>query len=160
MTNGSLLRPLLVCVPLLLLAGCGGTTPAPAPKQAAAVAKPADESRRFPSANRTRITVVDDHLLGKAFLPGGNLAAYQGKAGTYQQFLAKLATPEQAALVLFDYKSSLKDSKYVPHMGAYYGMDGTQPTYVLSKGPWLAGFVGLPEQQAEPLAREFAARLN
>jgi len=45
-------------------------------------------------------------------------------------------------------------------MGGYFGMDGAAPVYILQKGAFLAGFVGLPEKDADLLARQFAARLN
>ena len=69
-------------------------------------------------------------------------------------------SPEAAALLLFDFKSHLRDAKFLPHMGGYFGLDGAAPVYLFQKGAFLAGFVGLPEKQADPLARQFAARLN
>lgn len=103
--------------------------------------------------------LVESKLLGKDFLPGGNLAQYQRGGKTYQQFLIRAATPDKAAFLLLDFKNLLAEAKYVPHMGAFYGRDGDRPVYVLQKGVWLAGYVGLAEKEAEPLAREFAARL-
>jgi hypothetical protein len=44
-------------------------------------------------------------------------------------------------------------------MGGYFGMDGDRPVYIFQKGVFLAGFVGLPEKDADVLARQFAARL-
>ncbi|HKW97826.1 MAG TPA: hypothetical protein VJN43_08825 [Bryobacteraceae bacterium] len=103
--------------------------------------------------------LVDDHLLGKDFLPGGNLAEYRSKGKTYQQFLIHAKSPEDAALLLFDFKNHLRDAKFLAHMGGYFGMDGAQPVYIFPKGPFLAGLVGLPEKEADPLARQFAAHL-
>ena len=122
--------------------------------------KPVDETRRFPPADQVSMQLVDDKLLGKDFLPGGNLAEYRRKGKTYKQFLVHAASPEAAALLLFDYKNVLRDSKYLPHMGGYFGYDGGQPAYLFSKNAFLAGFVGLPEKDADLLARQFAARLN
>ena len=39
-------------------------------------------------------------------------------------------------------------------------MDAATPVYLFQKGAFLAGFAGLPEKEADPLARQFAARLN
>ena len=39
-------------------------------------------------------------------------------------------------------------------------MDGALPVYVFPKGAYLAGLVGLPEKDADLLARQFAARLD
>jgi hypothetical protein len=149
---------------VLAMAGCGPPAQqqgqAPQKKAAEAAAKPSDESRRFPVKDRIKIELVDNNLLGKNFLPGGNLAEYRLRRKTYQQFLIRAATPDKAAFLLLDYKNALAEAKFVPHMGAFYGRDGDKPVYVLQKGVFLAGFVGLEEREAEPLAREFAARLN
>lgn len=147
---------------LAVLCACGGAPPKEQPQSAprAAPEKPADESRRFPMADQVSVRLVDDHLLDKDFLPGGNLAEYRRKGKTYQQFLIHSKTAEAAALLLFDFKSHLRDSKFLPHMGGYFGMDGATPVYIFQKGAFLAGFVGLPYKDADPLARQFAARLD
>jgi len=119
-----------------------------------------DESRRFPLGDRTSLRLIDDHVLGKDFLPGGNIAEYRRKGKTYQQFLVHSTSPESAALLLFDFKGHLKDAKYLAHMGGYFGMDEATPVYMFQKGVFLAGFVGLPEKEADVLARQFAARLD
>ena len=148
---------------MAMLCACGSTPPkdqmrtaAPAP----AAVKPADEARRFPLADRVTMQLVDDHVLGKDFLPGGNVAEYRRKGKTYQQFLVRSQSAESAALLLFDFKGHLKDAKYLAHMGGYFGMDGTTPVYIFQKSVFLAGFVGLPEKDADVLARQFAARLD
>ncbi len=146
---------------LALLCACGSPPPneqtqaAPAP-----AAKPADESRRFPLADRVSMRLVDDHVLGKDFLPGGNVAEYRRKGKTYQQFLVRAPSAEAAGLLLFDFKGHLKDARYLAYMGGYFGLDGTTPVYIFQKGVFLAGLVGLPEKEADPLARQFAARLD
>jgi hypothetical protein len=126
----------------------------------AEVVKPLDESRRFPLADQVSMKLVDDHILSKDFLPGGNVAEYKRKGKTYQQFLVHAKSPEAAALLLFDFKGHLRDAKFLPHMGGYFGIDGTTPVYILQKGAYLAGFVGLSEKDADLLARQFAARLD
>ena len=144
------------------LCGCGSTPPKEQPQAAPAPAavKPVDEGRRFPAANRAVLRLVEDHVLGKDFLPGGNVAEYRRKGKTYQQFLVRSTTAEAAALLLFDYKSHLKEAKFLAHMGGYFGMDGATPVYLFQKGVFLAGFVGLPEKEADVLARQFAAQLD
>jgi hypothetical protein len=145
---------------LAILCACGSPPkekPAAAPPTVSA--KPADESRRFPMAGQISMRVVNDHVLDKNFLPGGNVAEYKQKGRTYQQFLVHSGTPEAAALLLFEHKSHLRDAKFLAHMGGYFGMDGDKPVYIFQKGVFLAGFVGLPEKEADVLARQFAARL-
>jgi len=146
---------------LILLPHCSVPTEEPAAKSAEPAPAPvADESRRFPMQDRVTVDIVADNLLGKDFLPGGNLAEYARDGQTYQQFLMETQSGETAALLMFDYKNALADAKYLPHMGGYFGSDGGQPVYVFAKEKWVAGIVGLPQEEADLVAREFAARLN
>ncbi|MBZ5594649.1 MAG: hypothetical protein LAP39_20590 [Acidobacteriia bacterium] len=147
---------------LALFCSCGGSPPKEPAQNAPAVekVKPVDESRRFPLADQVSLRLVDDHVLGKDFLPGGNVAEYRRKGKTYQQFLVHAKSAEAAALLLFDFKSHLRDAKFLPHMGGYFGTDAATPVYILQKGAFLAGFAGLPEKDADLLARQFAARLD
>lgn len=154
MTRGLLL---LFPIVLLLSTGCADS---PAPVEKKLIAKPTDETRRFPAENRTKIELVDDHLLGKSFLPGGNVADYTPPKGKpYRQFLINAGTPQKASFLLMDFKGALSEAKYLAHIGGYFGTDGGQPVYVFAKDRFLAGFVGLPEADAEPLARRFATAL-
>jgi hypothetical protein len=152
---------------LLLLAalaavGCGrpAEAPEPAAKVEAPKPKPPDESRRFPREGRTSMELVDDHLLGKEFLPGGNVASYEQDGKRYQMFLIVTEDPESAALLGFDVKSALTGAKLVPHFGGYFGMDGETPWFVFPKTKHLLGIVGLPQAEADALARDFAARVD
>ena len=103
--------------------------------------------------------LVEQKMLGRDFLPGGNLAQYKRGNKTYQQFLIRAADANSAAILLLDLKNTLRDAKFIPHMGGAYGLDGETPVYCFQKGVFFAGFIGLPEKEADPLAREFAARL-
>ncbi len=147
---------------MAMLCACGSAPPKEQPKRApvSAAPKPVDEGRRFPLADRVSLRLVDDHVLGKEYLPGGNVAEYHRKGRTYQQFLVHSQSPEAAALLLFEFKGHLRDAKYLAHMGGYFGMDGATPVYIFQKGVFLAGLSGLPEKEADPLARQFAARLD
>lgn len=145
---------------VLALVTWGCSSPPQTQTQIRPSVKPSDESRRFPQKDRLGMQLVEDRLLSKDFLPGGNLAEYQWKGGRYRQFLVRVGSPEKAAFLLLDFKNVLRDAKFIAHMGGYYGLDGESPVYVFQKGPFLAGFVGLSEKDADPLARHFAARLN
>lgn len=150
-----------IAVSLLVLAGCGGS--APEKKAAAPPAKKpavADETHHFPATDRIEVKVVEDHLLGKDFLPGGNIARYRKGKQEYEMFLIRASVPEAAALMLIDYKKRLENPKIIAHFGGYYGKDGDRMVFVFAKGPWFAGVVGLPEKEADLAARELAARLN
>ena len=119
-------------------------------------AEPADDfSRYFPLQGRVAIHDVAGHLLNNPSLPGGALADYK----TCQLFLIRTASAEKAGFLLLDYKKTLKDPKYLAHMGGFFGADAGRPAYVFAKGPYLAGVIGLPQDKADPLAREFAARI-
>ena len=121
---------------MAILCACGGAPPKEQPQAAPApaAAKPVDESRRFPLADRTSLHLVDDHVLGKDFLPGGNVAEYRRKGKTYQQFLVRSTSAESAALLLFDFKGHLKDAKYLAHMGGYFGHGRRNPGLHVPKG--------------------------
>ncbi len=155
-------RELWLAAAMAVLCACGSAPPKEQPQSAPAPAapKPVDEGRRFPVADRVSLRLVAGHVLGKDYLPGGNVAEYHRKRTTYQQFLVHSQSAEAAALLLFDFKGHLRDAKYLAHMGGYFGMDGSTPVYIFQKGVFLAGLLGLPEKEADPLARQFAARLD
>ena len=142
--------------------GCGGpgAPTGETKKPAVAAPKPPDESRRFPADGRVKVDLVETHLLGKQYLPGGNLAEYERAGKKFKMFLAVTATPDAAAFLMLDFKNDLADAKYVSHMGGYFGRDGDQPVFVMQKGKYLAGVVGLDEKEADMAARDLAARLN
>ncbi len=159
------IRYLFPAAAALVLVSCGGDTQKPAPEAPAApaamkVAKPVDETRRFPMDGREKVDVVEDHILGKDFLPGGNVAEYKKDGKTWKQFLIKADNPGQTAILLGRIKDSLKDPKFVAHMGGYYGLDGDTPVFAFPKGRWIAGVTGLPEKDADTLGRQMALRLD
>lgn len=155
------------CVFALVLLGalvaCGGQPDAPAEqskKAAPVLPKPPDESRRFPADGRVRVDLIDANLLGKHYLPGGNVAEYERSGKKFRMFLAMAESPDTAAFLMLDFKNDLADAKYVSHMGGYFGRDGDEPVFVLQKGKYLAGVVGLDEKEADLAARELASRLD
>jgi hypothetical protein len=150
----------------LALVGCGGGSesaktgsPEPVARKAAAKA-PADETRRFPADGREAVEPVAAPLFGKDFLPGGNIAVYKKAGKSWKQFVIKNDDGGQTAVLLGKFKDSLKDPKFVAHMGGYFGMDGDQPVFVFPKGRWLAGTVGLAEKEADTAGRIMALRLD
>ena len=146
---------------LPLMVSCGDAPkPAPAPKAEAAPAKPSDESFRFPKENLIDTKVVDSALLGKPFMPGGTLARYKKGKVEYEMFVAQVATPTDAAVILPDWRKALTDSKLVPSFGGYFGKDGDRPVFVFTKNTWIAGIAGLPEKEADSQARILADRIN
>lgn len=155
-----------VCIlAMVLAASCGGPSeeaPAAAETKQAAppVPKPPDESRRFPSANQVSLEIVDNHLLGKDFLPGGNLAEYEREGKKYQQFLITCDSPDEATFLMMDFKNEFRDAKFIGHFGGYFGFDGDTPVLLFPRNNYLAGIAGLPQDEADLVARDFAARLN
>lgn len=123
------------------------------------VERPKDESSRFPAKDRVSTRIEENHVLGKGMLPGGNVAEYESGGRRYRIFLARAKNSEAAAVMLFDFKSSLGAAKYVPVFGGYFGTDGVTPVFVFQKGEFVAGIVGLPEKEADPIARELATKL-
>jgi hypothetical protein len=146
----------------VLLASCGSGPPRTAanPPQKAEAAKPADESRRFPLANRLDTKVIDTQLMGKPFMPGGTLADYKKRKVEYSMFVAKSATPADAAILLLDWSKALEGAHLVPSFGGYFGKDAGRSVFVFTKGAWIAGVAGLPEKEADLQARTLAAHLS
>lgn len=147
----------------LLLAGCS----APEPAKPAAAAKPAakaempfDETIKFPAKDRVEVKQFAAPLFGKPFLPGGNVAHYKRGAKEWDLFLVKASGADTAALLLLDFKKQMTNTHVVAHFGGFAGRDGGRPAFVFAKGRWLAGVLGLPEKEADLLARDFAARIN
>ena len=157
------MRTLPVAALVILLLSCDSKPSAPEPTPAPKVVstpKPADESRRFPKANRLSTIVVDKELLGKRFMPGGTLGQYRKGKTEYEIFVARVATSTDAALLLPDWEHALTDAKFIPSFGGYFGRDAGRPVFVFTKGPWIAGIAGLPERDADRIARDLAKALE
>jgi hypothetical protein len=118
-----------------------------------------DESRRFPQANLVGAKVVQEHLLGKSFMPGGTVATYKKGKAEWTLFAAQCPNAVDAAIRLPDWRKNLKDAKLEPSFGGYFGQDAGVPVFVFSKGVWIAGVKGLPEKEADAQARLLAAKL-
>ncbi|MBI1353740.1 MAG: hypothetical protein GC160_05285 [Acidobacteria bacterium] len=104
--------------------------------------------------------LVEDHALGKDYLPGGNVATYEKDGKSYRLILLVVKDPDTAALLSFEAKSHLEGAKLVPSFGGYFGMDGETPWFLFPKTNHLLGVVGLPQDEADAVAREFAARVQ
>lgn len=145
----------------LCLAGCSSqpaSAPAPAPEKK--TVRPPDDTHRFPAQDQVESKVVAGPLLGHSFLSGGNIATYRKGKRQYELLLVRAASPTAAAILLLDYKKALKDPKLIAHFGGYFGLDSGRPAFVFTKNRWLCAVVGLPEADADAVARPFAARLD
>ena len=144
-----------------LMAGLGvGCGSAPEKEASAPRAPPVkDDSALLPPLNRTDARTVPDHLLGKTAMPGGTIGDYEGGGRKYQLFIIETASAQDAAILLLDLKVSLTDPAYIAYMGGYFGTDAGKPVYVFAKLKYRAGVVGLPEDLADTIARQLAARL-
>ena len=157
------LRSLAVAGAAVFLAACSSSPDSPTPAaqtKKAEAPKPPDESRYLPRTGQISTEVVADHLLGKAFMPGGTLGHYKNGKSEYEMFVRKLSSPLDAAVLLPEWQKDLKGSKLVPAFGAYTGDDGGRPVFVFTKGAWIAGIAGLDEKQADLPARALASSLN
>ena len=155
-------RFLLLATTAVWLAGCG-SEPKPAAKtevKAEEPPKPTDETRRFPVADRVSTQVVNNHIMNKAFMPGGTVAHYKKGATEYDMFVVHFPTSTDAAIALANWDGALQGAKLVPTFGGYFGSDSGRPVFVFPKDTWVAGVVGLPQAQADPAARVLASRLN
>ena len=155
--------PYEITIAFCFLAGCG-SEPKPAAEppvaQKTEPARPRDESNRFPKSDLADTKVVNDHLMGKAFMPGGTVVHYKKGKLEYDMFATKLPSATDAAILLPDWRKALTGSKLVPSFGGYYGSDAGHPVFVFTKNAWVAGVVGLPEKDADRQARVLAAALD
>ncbi len=103
--------------------------------------------------------MVADHLLGKEYLPGGNIADYSSNLGSYQIFLIKEKDTTKAANLILDWRATHPDLQRMSKLGGYYGLDNGTPVYLFSKGLYVGGFVGLSADDADLQARGLADRL-
>jgi len=151
----------VLAVALLILLGCS-SAPEPAAKTESppAAASVRDLSGLLPAAGLIGAKVVSDHLLDQPKMPGGTVGEYNVRGKKYQLFIIDAENGQKAAFLLVDMKSALKDPEYLSHMGGYFGSDGMKPVFVFAKLQYLAGVVGLPKDEADPIARVLAARLR
>ena len=92
--------------------------------------------------------------------PPGNVAEYSAGGKTYTLFLINTPGEERATMLAFDIKENLADAVFVADFGGYAGMlDGT-PWFVFPRKGFVAGIVGLPQQEAHELGRVFASQLE
>ncbi len=164
MSAFAILRTMLktaALLPLLLLGGCASEPKsAPPAKAEAPPPKIFDEYRHFPKTNLLGTEVVQKQLMGKPFMPGGTLARYKKGKTEYEMFLARLPSPEDAAILLLDWKKALGGAKLVPSFGGYSGTDAGRPVFVFPKGKWIAGVAGLPQKEADVQARTLAGQIQ
>ena len=145
----------------LALAACTPKPePAPAPAPVKKAARPPDDTHRFPAQNQVESKLVTEPLYGHPFLPAGNIATYKKGSSQYELLLVRAASPTDAAILLLDYKKALQNPKLIAHFGGYFGQDNGRSVFVFTKTRWLAAVVGLPEAEADAIARTFAARLD
>ena len=155
-------RLFTIAAAALVLGACG-SGPTDRPSANAQPPKPAttkDESSLFPSDGRVATQVYPDHMMNKPFLPGGTMAEFKGDKGEYREFLVHLADWTKASFLLQDYKNVLHNTAILPDQAACFGTDDGQPTYVFVRGPYLAGIVGLPKDQAQAVAKQLADKLS
>jgi hypothetical protein len=152
-------RILIVPVCLLLLVSCGGD-PAPKAEPKAVVAapkpKPPAEPLLFPKKDRVSAEVGEAPLFGNAVLPAGNVAHYKSGRQEFDLFHIRTKSGLDAAILLSDYKAKLTEVKVVPGFGGFFGRDETTPVFVFVKNSYLLGVRGLPQSDADRVAREFA----
>ena len=147
-----------IAIAALSLTACSS----PPEQKAAAPAPPAvaDDTSRLLTANRTAARIVPDHVLGIGPLPGGTVGDYEAKGKPYQLFIIETPSAQDAAILLLDLKGALQTPKYIPWMGGYSGTSAGKPIFAFAKTKYLAGVAGLPDNLADPIARELAVRLN
>ena len=153
--------PLLLATVLALCTiGCGSSSPTPAAKTEEAPPPVKDNTGLLPDEGRISAHVVPNHLLDIAALPGGTLGDYKVGKKKYQLFIIEADSNQKAAFMDTDLRDALKNPEYIAYMGGYFGDRNGTPIYGFAKLQYLAGVVGLPKDEADPIARQLAARLH
>lgn len=143
----------------LLMTGCG-SSPQPAAKTEEAPPAVKDDTGLLPLAGRSNARVVPNRLLGIKALPGGSIADYDNKGKKYRLFVIEGDSNQKAAFMVTDLRDALTNPEYIAYMGGYFGHLNGAPVYGFAKLQYLAGVVGLPKDEADPIARQLAARLR
>ncbi len=156
------MKLIVIALSLALTWGCGSPSELPVveSKPAPPPEKILDETHKFPKDGLVESKLVENHLAGKEFMPGGNFAEYEANGKKYQIFFALRGSGDQALFLFMDYKELLDDSKFIAHLGGYFGQDEGVPTLVFPKNMYVIGVAGLDEKEADMAARVIAARLN
>jgi hypothetical protein len=155
------MRAMLFIAAAVILAACGSSPEPAAKSEPPRIPAPVrDLTGLLPSAGRVSAGVVPDHLLDQPAMPGGTLGDYAAGGKKYQLFIIETDTSQNAALLLLDMKTALRNPEYLPNFGGYFGIAGTRPIFVFAKLQYLAGVAGLAEKEADPIARTLAARLR
>ena len=153
-------RCVLVAALAALGAACGSQKePVQPHTQAEEPPKPKDETHRFPVADQVETKVIPNHILGKAFMPGGTMAHYKKGAREYDMFVAEFPTATDAAIAMANWDGALQGAKLIPTFGGYFGTDAGKPAFIFPKDKWVAGVIGLPQKDADGQARVLAAHL-
>ena len=156
---------LLLAITLALTTIACGSSSSPAAKTEDAAKKeeppPVKDNTAFLlTAGRVSARVVPNHLLDIPALPGGTIGDYKVGKKTYQLFIIEADSNQKAAFMDTDLRDALKDPEYLANMGGYFGERNGTPIYGFAKLQYLAGVVGLPKDEADPIARQLAARLH
>jgi len=150
---------LMIAALVLGLAACASEPAAAPPKYPwkAAAPAPVNETLKFPANDQVTVTVADS--LGFDFLPGGNVGTYKNAKREYKAYLVKLANHVAPANALLEFKTRMADAKAEINFGGYSGTYEGQPLFVFTKGLYLLAIQGLPAEEADPVARNFAGRV-
>jgi len=119
-----------------------------------------DQSRMLPPKGLKHSGIVMDRVAGIPKLPGGTVGEYASGGKTYQIFIVDADTNQQAAFLLLDAKGVLQNPEYLSSFGGYFGQESGRPVFVFAKERYLTGIVGLPQAEADPIARTLASRLK
>jgi hypothetical protein len=105
-------------------------------------------------------SIAAEHVLGKDFLPPGNVAEYSRDGKNYRLFLIAAESEEKATMLAYDIKIGLTDAAFIADYGGYAGTLDGEPWFIFPRRRVVAGIVGLPQEEAHELGRVFAAQLE
>ncbi len=156
------MKLLLPAITLVVLTGCGSSQPEPTAqkKPVVQIAKIFDETHKFHKEGLVGAKVVENHLGGKEFMPGGNIAEYKKDGRAYQVFFTLQQDSQKAMFLFMDYKDLLQEQKFIATFGGYFGMDGDVPTMIFQKEKYIVVITGLELKDADLAGRFIAGNLN
>lgn len=163
--GGGSIRRCLFVFAIFVLAGVAGLeTACDNPKPVAKLEVPAAAVRNdtllLLSTNQQSVKVVRDHVLDDATLPGGTVGRYSNKGKSYQLFVIRTDSNADAAQLLLKLKKTLPDAEFIAHFGGYAGTHKAGALLTFTKLQFLLGVVGLPKEEADPIARQFALKIQ
>jgi hypothetical protein len=143
----------------VLLLSCGGA-PKTAPEEPVRPRFPVavNQTAKLPKADLVASAVSTGSLFGAPGVPPGTVANYEKGNQHWKIGVADAGDAAKAAVALSTWKDALPQAKFVPGFGGYFANSPSGPVFVFTKNNWILAIQGLPQAEADALARTVAVR--